>query len=94
MNFRIQIKYMYTVYFTDSIHKYTDYLLFGVMYAHAHTRYTRPPFSSRPGIEANHLLSMVIFRAPNGIRMYIESTHPSCDGGGHQNIVLIGLIII
>ena len=24
------------------------------MYAHVHTRYSRPLFSSRPGIEANH----------------------------------------
>ncbi len=38
------------VYFTDSIHKYTDYPLFGVMYTHAHTRYTRQPCSS--GLES------------------------------------------
>ncbi len=40
------------VYFTD---KYTDYPLFGVMYAHARAMYTRPPFPQemRPGIEAS-----------------------------------------
>ncbi len=40
------------VYVTD---KYTDYPLFGVMYAHARAMYTRPPFpqEKRPGIEAN-----------------------------------------
>ncbi len=44
--------------FTDSIYKYTDYHLFGVMYAHAHTMYTRPQFRVRgpPGSKAIMLL--------------------------------------
>ncbi len=39
--------------FTDSIHKYADYPLFGMMYVHAHTIYQAADSSfSRGGLES------------------------------------------
>ncbi len=49
--FRTQIVYA-LIDFTDSNHKYTDYPLFGVMYAHAHAYQATFSSSLRPAIEA------------------------------------------